>query len=185
MAEQASHLLGRLQPAFGVDHEAASGGLDRDAFADTGHDILQVALFGRMIEDVIGRDQRRPGRGRQSLQPGQSATVVATSVHRRRQPDRAGRRLYNARQHRGEPRQLLRRHDDEQQAFGISQQVGQADFALSLDRSAIAEGKQAGQPSPTRAGLWIGEDVGRAVIENQPRAEDQAKRLRPRLDRLD
>jgi hypothetical protein len=59
LCEQPRHFRRKLEVAFGIYLEQAAGLLDFQPFADAGHYVLQVALSGRMIEGVVGRDQRR------------------------------------------------------------------------------------------------------------------------------
>ena len=51
------------------------------------------------------------------------------------------------------------------------------DFALAFLRAPISQREQPRQTSPSGAGFGIGEDVGRAVAENQTRAQDQFEGL--------
>ncbi|MNJ25375.1 hypothetical protein D3C77_198190 [compost metagenome] len=182
--EQASHFGGRLQPAFAVDFQATTGGLDGRTLADAGQDVLQVAVFGRGVEDVVDGQQRDVRLRRQGLQPRQAAPVVATPGHGGAQPDGAGRGFDHAGQDGVQPLQPFRRHDDQQQVFRVGQQVAQADLAFPLPRPPVAQGQQARQPAPARARFRVGDDVGGPVVEGQPRARQQAEVRRPAFHRV-
>ncbi len=173
--EQMDHFVHGLQPAFSVCFQPTAGGLDAHAFADAGQDVLQVTVIGRGVEDIVQRQQRNVRPRRHGLQPGQPAPVVAAPVQGGAQPDRARRRLGHASQHLFQPCQPIGRDEDQQQVFRIGQQVAQADLALALFRPAIAQGQQARQAAPARARFGMGDDVRRPVVEDQPRAGQQAE----------
>ncbi len=52
----------------------------------------------------------------------------------------------------------------------MRQQVVEMQDAVALLAAQVAEGEQAGEPAPAGAVARVGEDVGRAVGEHQPRA---------------
>ncbi|MNI41020.1 hypothetical protein D3C73_952590 [compost metagenome] len=179
--EQVGHFVLGLQPAFGVGLQPAAGGLDGRAFADAGQDVLKIAVIGSSVEDVVERQQRNADPLRHGFEAGQPAPVVAAPVQDGAQPDRARRRRVHAGQHLFQPCQPVRRDEDQQQAFGIGQQVAQADLALALPGAAVAQGQQARQPPPARPRLRIGDDAGRPVVEDQPRPSQQAEVRRAAL----
>ena len=64
-------------------------------------------------------------------------------------------------------------HDNEIEAFDIFKQVVDEENAFAFIGAAFADGQQARQPSPGLPVLRIGEDVGRAVGEYEPRADGE------------
>ena len=65
------------------------------------------------------------------------------------------------------------RHNDQQQVVAVIEQVGKVQDASAFGRTQVASGQQSRQPAPAVAGRWIGNDVGRTVGKDQPRAGDQ------------
>ena len=61
IAEQPRHFLRRFQMPLGIGFEPAARVLQRQMLADAGHDILQGAALGCVIEHVIDGDQRHKG----------------------------------------------------------------------------------------------------------------------------
>ena len=57
--EQARHLGGRLQVPLGVGFEPQARLVDRAFLADAGQHVLQRAAVRRVIEHIVGRDDRR------------------------------------------------------------------------------------------------------------------------------
>ena len=55
----------------------------------------------------------------------------------------------------------------------MDQQVFELHHAAAFCRTAIADGQHPRQPAPAKARGRIGDDVGRAVVENQPGADDE------------
>ena len=180
--EQARHLGGGLQAALGVRLQPQAGLVDRAALADAGQDVLQGPPAGVVVEDVAHCDQRRPGRRAQGLQPGQlrqvAGAVAAHAAHPEGSPP--GRRdgLEPSREVRSGGVTGRRRQDDAQQALRMVQEVGQGEVAPALARPPLAQGQQAGQPSPGGPVLRIADQVRRPVGEDQARPRQHA---RPRL----
>jgi hypothetical protein len=63
--------------------------------------------------------------------------------------------------------------DDQLQVIEMVEQVGEGQDAIALDRFHIALGQKPGQPAPAVTVHGIGQYVGRAIDEHQPRAIDQ------------
>ena len=173
--EQPRHFVPGFQPAFGIGFQPTAGGFDGRAFADTGQDVLQISVFGGGVEDVVQRQQGNICSLRHGLEPRQPAPVAAAPVQDGAQPDGAGRRRVHAGQSFLQPCQPIRGDEDQQQVFRIGQQVAQPDLAFALPGAAIAQCQQARQSAPARTSLRIGDDVGRPVVEDQPRSGQQAK----------
>ena len=126
-----------------------------------------------MIEHVVHGNQRHGCFVGNRDQPHQPAAVVAAIEHAGRQPDgwRSGGRLQahqQVRRRRGIDR--VGRQHNEVEAFDVLQQIVDVENALGFLAAAFPDGEQAGQPAPGAPVLRIGEDVRRAVGENQPRA---------------
>ena len=99
--------------------------------------------------------------------------------HRGGEPEAAGRRLAQTQDRllararaRGGARLV---HRDQPQALGMGDQIVEGQMALALGRAQIAERQQPAEPAVGGAILGIGEDVGRAVGEDQPRARHDAQ----------
>ncbi len=60
--EQPCHFLRRFQVPFGARLQSEAGVFDGAMLADTGHDILKRAALGRVIENIIDRNERHPAR---------------------------------------------------------------------------------------------------------------------------
>ena len=63
----------------------------------------------------------------------------------------------------------------ERAALAISKQVLEPEMALALQRPPLAEGEEPGEPAIAGAVPRIGEDVGRAIHEDKPRAYGDAQ----------
>ena len=61
-------------------------------------------------------------------------------------------------------------HHDEVEAFDVLQQIVEGREAFGFVAAAFPDGEQSGQPSPGHPVLRIGQDVRRAVGENEARA---------------
>ena len=91
---------------LGIDLQPASGLRERHAFADAGHDVLQIALAGIGVEHVIGREQRRLRSRGDLFQSCETPPVVAAPRHGRAEPDVALRQIVQTRERRGQTRQI-------------------------------------------------------------------------------
>jgi hypothetical protein len=81
---------------FGIGFEPPAGGVDGDVLADAGHDIVERAPLGRVIEHVVDGNQRDARLAGQRGKPRQAAVVVAAIENARGKPhgfsfDRHGR----------------------------------------------------------------------------------------------
>ena len=76
-AKEPRHLLRRFQMALGIGRETIARFSDRAAFADAGQHVLQRAPLGQVVEHVVGRDERQPGRLAESSKAGEAPRIVA------------------------------------------------------------------------------------------------------------
>ena len=60
LLKQRRHLGGRFEPPLGVGAQQHAGLIERSMRLDAGQHILQLALFGSTIVDIVGRHQRQP-----------------------------------------------------------------------------------------------------------------------------
>ena len=67
------------------------------------------------------------------------------------------------------------RDDDHQLAFGILDQVSEAEVTFPFRRPAISKSQKRSQATVGRSIGWIDRNVRRAIGENDSRADDQAK----------
>ena len=167
VAEQPRHFARLLQVPVGIDLQEAAGRLDRPALANAGHDILQVALAGHVIEHVVDRDERNAGGRAEPGQAGEPPSIVTLPVHGRGQPDSARRRLADPVEHGGKTIERPAGHDDEQETAGIGKEIAQGEQAFALLGPEIAHSQQPAQPAPAGPVRGIGDDVGRAVGEDE------------------
>ena len=172
--EQARHFLRRFQVAFGIEREQPPALVDGDVFADAGDDVLQHAAFRYMIEHVVDGDHRNETIMRDLGELAQPAGVVAAIEKTCRQPDRPPRCvLRQFSDQRRQPRcvDARRRHDDEIEALRPVEQVGQVEDTIALLGAPLAEREEPRQSSPGGTVRRIGEDIGRAIGEDEPRAD--------------
>ena len=90
--EQIRHFLRRFEMAFGIVEQAEAGVVQGAVFADAGQHVLQWPPRRDVVMDVVGRDQRHPGRQRQPGQPVQPPGVVAAIQATCREPGIAGKK---------------------------------------------------------------------------------------------
>jgi hypothetical protein len=98
---------------FGIAFESPPGVLDGHALADTGEDVLQIALAGFGVKRIVGGEQGQPAPSCDVLELRQPPPVVAAPRHAGAEPERAGRGLRQARQCGFETPEFARRHDDQ------------------------------------------------------------------------
>jgi hypothetical protein len=75
--EQALHFIGRFQMPLGIGQQAKTCFLDRDMLADAGEDVLQRPPLRRVVEHVVGRDQRQAIVRTQLHDQAKAACVIA------------------------------------------------------------------------------------------------------------
>src|SRR3546814_4279804 len=75
VAEQAVHLGGWFQVAFGIGGQPSPRLRDAGLFTDAGEDVVQRTLGRRCGEGIGGRNQRHAQFSAQSPQPGKPATI--------------------------------------------------------------------------------------------------------------
>jgi hypothetical protein len=76
-AKQPRHLLRRFQMALGIGGKTVASFANCAAFADAGQHVLQRASLRQVIEHVIGRDERQPGRRAESSKTGKALRIIA------------------------------------------------------------------------------------------------------------
>ena len=143
--------------------------------ADAGDDVLQHAAPGMMIENVVGGDQRN------EIVGGDAGELRHPAADRRRDRESWSQARSSVSRHAAS----IGRADATAFASSIraggmtirlrpsirSIRSGQVQDAVALFRFQLAGRQQPRQPSPGGAVGRIGEDVGRAVGEDQPRAD--------------
>ena len=191
LGEQARHFLSGFEMPLGVGLGQPPRRLQRRFLADAGQHIGERAPLGRVHENVVGRDQRRADMPRQRRALRKRAAHVLAVSQARADPQAAGEGLAKAREKRALPSPLAgegsgvrgrrrrsrrRLHRDDLQALAMLEQILEVQMALALGRAQIAFGQQPAQPPIGGAISGVGEHVGRAVDEAQPRAGDDAHR---------
>ena len=183
LLENARHFARGFEMPLGVDMQQAPGLVDGRPFADACHHICQRAPLRAVHHHIIGGEQGQAQFFRQSHARGKIAAHMHAIKHGGGQPHALWRR---ARQRQNAGGGLLRvddlrrleaglRHDGETQALAEVEHIFEAQQAGALLRAQIAAREQPRQPPPGRAILRIGEHVGRAVAEHQPRAAEEAE----------
>ena len=193
--EQARHFAGRLDVPLGVGGEPPARLMDGDSFADASDDVLERSFIGVGVQGVRGRQQRHAHGVREPAQPCKFAFVAPGARHGHAEPDATGRRT----DHPGERRfqrgigarrrqqriaaghgrtRAARRHDDQQQVVQVTDQVAEPEDAATLLGAQVAGGQQTREPPPAATRRGVGDDVGRAVGKDQPRADHQPERRR-------
>ena len=135
IAKQPRHFMRRLQMALGIGFKPPADGVDGGLLADAGQDILQRAARGMVVQHLVGRQQRHPGRAAQA-----DAAAPAGAGRRR---DRAG--LRQARRHRrgcasAAPElfsalrrlETMRQHQHQKLPFGEFQEVIELQMTFAL-----------------------------------------------------
>ena len=180
IAEQPRHFVARLEITFGIGLEPLADRLDRGLLADAGEHILQRPARGMVIQHLVGREQRHAGLCCDVMQPRQAALVVAAIEQACGEPHPVGAAILQSLQHiegfcRLEP---MRQRQDEKLTFGEFEEVveGEVAFALFDPRdvvAALAAGEELAQPAVSRAVARIDQDIGRAVDEDETRADQE------------
>ena len=73
--------------ALGIGFEASARRGERHMLADAGHDVLQGAPFGRVIEHVVGGDQRHARCAGERGEAGEAPRIIAAIEHAGAEPD--------------------------------------------------------------------------------------------------
>ena len=79
--EQAGHFRRILEVPLGIGGEAAAGGLDGQAFANAGEDVVQRARLRPVIKGIVRGEERDACRRGQSLQFRQTPRVRSRAGH--------------------------------------------------------------------------------------------------------
>ena len=175
-AEQAGDLRGGFQMAFGVGGECAAGGGDGDLQANAGHHVVQRAAVGRVVEHVVGGDQRHAAAGGEVGERAQAACVVGAEAPGGGEvgaaAEFAAQAVERARQRVIRP---VRRDCDQNLTGAEFEQIGEMQRALALAGARLAARQQLRQPAPGGAVGGIAEHIGRAVGEAEAGADQQAQ----------
>ncbi len=150
------------------------------------HDVLQFAPLGGVIQHIVDGEERHAKFAREALQFAQAFFVVAVMEHGGRQPDAAGRELHQTVEAKARLfAHMLRRHDCEQESFLPFRKIVEAEGAFAFFGAPLAVREETAEPAIGRAVRWIGEDVGRAVPEHEPRTHQKLRLFAfQRLDRV-
>ncbi|MCW2317573.1 hypothetical protein M2322_003137 [Rhodoblastus acidophilus] len=177
--KETRHFARRFQMPLGVALKASARLRERDAFAHTRQNILQRAVFGTGIEHIVMRENLDAASSRHIPQDMQSAPIRATARHVDSKPKS---RAFFARLHKKGFKVRLRalRGKDQQKVARVREQIIKIQKALAFFRPAFSGCEQAAQLPPSRAIPRIGDDVGRAVGEDQTRAHHEFELSRPR-----
>ena len=181
--EQPRHFGGGLEVPLGIGGEAAAGLVQRRMLADAGHDVGERPALGGVHERRRWwRAAGRPvGRAR-AARARRAAPQAGAVMMRRGEPDGPGpasRRAAASADQSGVAtgascaRGAIRQ--DHLQALGMVEQVGQGEVALALVGAEVAERQQPRQPAIGGAVARIGQDVGRAVREDEPGPDGEAE----------
>ena len=165
VAEQPRHFLRRFKMALGIGGELAPGAVDGRLLADAGEHVGERAAAGVVIEHVVDRDQRDLCFARQRRETREPCTVAPAIEHRRGQPHAARRCFAQARK-----QSRIAAHGDQLESEDMRQQVVEIENALALFAAQVAEREQPREPAPAGAVARVGQNVRRAVGEDQPRA---------------
>jgi hypothetical protein len=175
IAKQPRHFRRRFQMPLGIGLQQAARGFDGGLFADAADDILQHPPLMVVVQHVIGGEQRHAGRGGDALQSRQPTFVIAAMEQAGGEPDAIGMRgadrLQRLRQRIG--REAVRRHQDQQQSFAEFFQVFEAQMTFAFFRSELAFTQQTAEPAITGAVARIGQDIRRAVDEDEARSDQE------------
>ena len=172
LPKNALHFARGFQMPFGIGGKPRAGIVDGDALAHAGEHIGERAARGLVHVDIIGGDERQPVFGRQRMARHQRAAHGAAIGHGGGDPDAAGRDGF----HRVDPCgqggfvDVLRVEDDELQPFGMFREIVEEERALAFRGAQIAARQQPRQPPVGGAVSRIGENIGRCVSEDEPRA---------------
>ena len=93
VGEQLRHPLRRLQIVLGVRPDQPAGGGERDAVADAGQDVLQVAARRRVVQHLGGGDQGQAGAPGMPAQAGFPAHFLGAPVPCRQRVQPVAERL--------------------------------------------------------------------------------------------
>ena len=174
VAEQAGHLLGRLEVALGVGEQQGCRLGDPRMLADAGDHVLQRPAVGVVVVDVVGRERPGAGGGGELGEPGQALGVVAGVAMRQDEielppapPQPAGQL--------GEGRiRRVGRQKREHLPLVMGQHILQRQGAAGLGRPQLAVGQERAEP---RIGRFVGgpaEQRG-AADKVEPAADQEAQ----------
>ena len=172
--KKTGHFAGRFQMPFRIGGKLAPRLVDARAFANAGQNILQRPVFWPGIKRIIDGEQRHACLCRERLELCQLPSIAPGAVLGNANPDMwgsVGQRLDHRNERRGA------RQEDEHQIITSRQKIGDIEEAFPLFPAQIACRQQSGQPPPALSVDRIGDDIGRAIGKDQPRACEQAKVL--------
>ena len=185
VAEQARHLVRRLEVALGIGEQQRGRLVDPHMLADAGQHVLQRPPVGMMVVDVVGRQRLDPGSKRELGQAREPRGIVAGMAVGEGQIEIAPPVLPQPDGQLGEGRiRRLGRQQCQHLPGTVGQHVVQRQRAAALGRQPLAVGEQRAEPG-------IGRLVGRpaqergAVHQIEPAADQEAEaaglglRMRP------
>ena len=175
--EQPRHFVGRLQMPFGIRVQQETGPGDRRLLADAGDDVLQRPAVGRVIMDVVGRNDRAAIRPRQPVETLDPCLVAAAIKVGSRDVAKRGNGLAKPRQLGFEGIEIVTGPGDEGDAFTMLRDVLQHQLALALGRAHLAAAQQPRQSAIAVAVTGISEQR-RRIAKIEPAAD---QRLQPRF----
>ena len=170
---------------LGIGLQKSARLLQRSMLANAGDDILQRPAFGHMIKHVIHGDQRNKRAVGHVPELCQPAAVIAAIKQAGSEPHGAAGNLLETAKHFDQRVGIdpVGRHDNEIESFRLLQQIRKTKNAIALFRAILSDGQQTGETAPGGAIFRIGQNVGRAIAEDQARAHRdlEADHLRHRM----
>ena len=177
VCEEAAHLIGRFQVAFGIGLQEPPGAGDGHALPNAGHHVLQRAAVGGGVKHVIGGEDRQAVTLRHPVQPVDPRPVIAAIEVARRDMTHPRQGAEKTRQTGGKALQIGAGQGDEVQGIRrvirqhLQRQVGfPLLLPLALGIRHLALRQQRRQPRIGGAVPWIGQKL-RPAEQFQPRAD--------------
>ncbi len=175
IAKQPDHLGSRFQMPLGVGLQQAARFFNGRLLADAADDILQHPAFAVVVQHIIGGKQRHADCRGNALQFQKTAPVVAAMKRTGGEPHAIGARATHRLQHPPQclVRKPVRRHQHQQQPFAEFPQIIEAEAALAFVGREFAFAEQTAEPAIGGAVARIGQNVRRAVDEDETRPDQQ------------
>src|SRR5689334_18982132 len=134
---------------LGVRIEQVSRRRDRHFLTDAGDDILQRALLGGVIMNIVDRKDRAAVLARKAIEPLDPGIIVAAIKPARRDMAKRRQGIFETRQI--ERIEVVAGPGDEGYAVGVGRYVAQRQLALAFLGAHLAEAQEARQPAITLA----------------------------------
>ena len=175
IAKQPGHVGGGFQAALGIGQGAAADLVDRHALADAGQHIGQTAAARVMHQHIAHGDHRHGAALGGSRGGAQARTVAPVISGRGAQKHMAGEPPRHVAQQgvRRRMAQRIRRQGDQDHPLGSGLHIRQRQGAMPLGGAPLAKGQQSRQAGIGGAAGRQGQPVDGAVLQHQPRADDQ------------